>query len=230
MALPVLNDTPKYELIIPSTGKKVKFRPYLVKEEKILLMASESKDVNMMVGAIMDTLDACIQSDISIDSLTTFDLEYLFIQLRSKSVGETAQLKIRCQSCDEENDYVVNLDEITCEVKNRENVIRLTDDVAVEMKYPSYVDLKENQNEEETALNVLRSSISAVLTSEERIDIKEESLENIQRFIDSMTREQFEKVSSFVTDIPKVSYDIDFDCVKCGEHTHMELRGAQDFF
>lgn len=230
MALPKLNDTPKYELKIPSTGKKVKFRPYLVKEEKILLMAAETKDPSQMIDAIIDTIQACVQSSLDIKALTTFDLEYLFVQLRAKSVGENASLKIKCQACEHENDYSVNLEDIKCELKTKKKTIELTDTITVEMKYPSYVDLKENGDEEETALNILMNSIAAVYTEDERIDIADEPKESVENFINSMTRDQFQKVSEFLTEIPKVEYDIDFNCEKCGEHTHLELRGIQDFF
>src|SRR6056300_979503 len=116
MALPSLNDTPKYELKIPSTGKKIKFRPYLVKEEKILLIAAESKDKDQMLGAIIDTINSCVQGNLNVNDLTTFDLEYLFIQMRAKSVGENASLNIKCQSCEEDNEYHMNLEDIRCNV------------------------------------------------------------------------------------------------------------------
>ena len=230
MALPLLNDTPKYELKIPSTGKKVKFRPFLVKEEKVLLVAAESKDPNLMISTIIDTIKACVQSNVNVDSLTTFDLEYLFIQLRAKSVGERAPLKIKCESCEAENDYEVDFDDIKCVVKQKDNVIKLTDDISVEMKYPSYNELRDTDDEEEAGLNVLHSCISAVLTPDDRIDVADEPVESVKNFINSMTADQFKKISEFATNIPKVEYDIDFDCEKCGEHTHIELRGVQDFF
>jgi len=230
MALPSLNDTPKYELKIPSTGKKIKFRPYLVKEEKILLIAAESKDKDQMLGAIVDTINSCVQGNLNVNDLTTFDLEYLFIQMRAKSVGENASLNIKCQSCEEDNEYHMNLEDIRCNVKRKDNVIKLTDDISVEMRYPSYSKLNNVDDEKEVGLSVLMSCMEAVLTEDERIVIADESKESVEKFIESMTRDQFKKVSDFLSDIPKVEYDIDFDCTKCGEHSHYELRGIQDFF
>jgi hypothetical protein len=230
MALPSLNDTPKYELKIPSTGKKIKFRPYLVKEEKILLIAAESKDKDQMLGAIVDTIKSCVQGNLNVNDLTTFDLEYLFIQMRAKSVGENASLNIKCQSCEEDNEYHMNLEDIRCNVKRKDNVIKLTDDISVEMRYPSYSKLNNVDDEKEVGLSVLMSCMEAVLTEDERIVIADESKESVEKFIESMTRDQFKKVSDFLSDIPKVEYDIDFDCTKCGEHSHYELRGIQDFF
>lgn len=230
MALPTLNELPKYELVLPSTGKKIKFRPYLVKEEKVLMMAAESKDPVQIMDAVIDTVSACVPKDVNVSKLTTFDLEYLFIKLRAKSVGEKASLNIKCQSCEHENTYELNLDDIKCESKPRNNVIHLDDKISVQMRYPSYFALKDVKDEDEMGFNILASSLEAVFVDDERIDIADETEESIRKFLESMTRDQFKKVTSFLFDIPKVACDIDFDCVKCSEHTHIELRGIQDFF
>ena len=230
MSLPTLNELPKYELTLPSTGKKIKFRPYLVKEEKVLMMAAETKDANQIMNTVIDTVSACVTSDVNVSKLTTFDLEYLFIKLRAKSVGEKASLNIKCKSCEHENSYELDLEDIVCESKPRNNIIELDDKVSVQMRYPSYVDLKDVGDEEEMGFNILSSSLEAVFLNDEKINIEDETQESIKRFLESMTREQFKKVTSFLFDIPKVACDIDFDCVKCSEHTHIELRGIQDFF
>jgi ribosomal protein L44E len=230
MALPTLNETPKYELTLPSTGKKIKFRPYLVKEEKILMLAAETKDPNQIMDAIIDTVSACVSTKLDVSKLTTFDLEYLFIKLRAKSVGEKVSLSLKCKSCEHDNEYEMDLDSIVCDSRPNNSIIELDDKVSVQMRYPSYVNLKEVEDEGEMGFNILASSLEAVYADDERIDMEDETEESIRRFLESMTREQFKKVSEFLMDIPKVSYDIDFDCTKCGEHTHIELRGIQDFF
>lgn len=230
MALPILNEVPKYELTLPSTGKKIKFRPYLVKEEKILMLAAETKDTNQIMDAIIDTVSACVSTNLDISKLTTFDLEYLFIKLRAKSVGEKASLNLKCKSCGHDNDYQMDLDAIVCDSRPNNSIIELDDKVSVQMRYPSYVNLKEVEDEGEMGFNILASSLEAVFVDDERTDMEDETEESIRRFLESMTREQFKKVSDFLMDIPKVSYDIDFDCTQCGEHTHIELRGIQDFF
>lgn len=230
MALPTLNETPKYELSLPSTGKKIKFRPYLVKEEKILMLAAETKDPNQIMDAIIDTVSACVSTKLDVSKLTTFDLEYLFIKLRAKSVGEKVSLSLKCKSCEHDNEYEMDLDSIACDSRPNNSIIELDDKVSVQMRYPSYVNLKEVEDEGEMGFNILASSLEAVYADDERIDMEDETEESIRRFLESMTREQFKKVSEFLMDIPKVSYDIDFDCTKCGEHTHIELRGIQDFF
>src|SRR5210317_1903295 len=112
MALPKLNDTPKYDIVIPSTKANVKFRPFLVKEQKVLLIAMESQDQTQILNAIVDTIRACAQSDINVAKLTAFDIEYLFTKIRSKSVGEKATVAIKCSECEHSNKVDVNLDKI----------------------------------------------------------------------------------------------------------------------
>jgi len=230
MALPVLNDTPKYELTIPSTGKKIKFRPYLVKEEKVLMMAAESGDGRQMMDAILDTIQACIQSSTKVDSLTTFDIEYLFIKLRSKSVGETSTVNLTCNSCKELNEHTIDLEKIECVGKAKDKFIKLDDKITIEMKYPGYKDIDLSRNENEMGFDLLANSMNAVLTEDDRIEIADEPTENVRAFLESMTKEQFEKVSSFLLDMPQVKHNIEYDCKKCGEHNKIELKGIQSFF
>ena len=125
MALPKLNGNPKYEMTIPSSNKTVRFRPYLVKEEKVLLMAFESNDMSQAMKAIIDTIEVCVDDDIKTKDLTTFDVEYMFTKLRSKSVGESSRLSIECTDCSHKNDISVNIEEIEIEMKNPTQLIEL---------------------------------------------------------------------------------------------------------
>lgn len=230
MALPKLNEVPKYELNIPSTGEKIRFRPYLVKEEKVLMTASESKDPIQMMNAILDTIEACVQTPLDFKKLTTFDIEYLFVKLRSKSVGEVSNILLPCKSCEHPNEVTINLEEIECEGARKEKFIKLDDKITVEMKYPSYKDIPMDENENEMGFKVLAASLSAVFTEDERIDIEDETAENVRDFLESMTKEQFEKVSSFLLDMPQVRHMIHFNCEKCEEENKVELKGLQSFF
>src|SRR6056300_818118 len=117
MALPKLNETPKYEVEIPSTGKTVRFRPYLVKEEKVLMMAFESGDQKAALRAIVDTIEACIVDKIDATNLATFDVEYLFTQIRSKSVGESSTLMIKCKECEKQNEYKFDVSQVNVNVE-----------------------------------------------------------------------------------------------------------------
>ena len=138
MALPKLNDAPKYEIAVPSTGQKVRYRPYLVKEEKVLMLAMESQDQRSALNAIVDTIESCVQDDLNTKDLTTFDVEYLFTQIRSKSVGETAKIGVTCTHCDQQNEIEIKLDDI--KVGNPDGLetnIELTDNITLLMRWPS---------------------------------------------------------------------------------------------
>jgi hypothetical protein len=237
MALPRINDTLNFTMTVPSTGDRVKYRPYLVKEEKVLLQAFESGDVQTCLEAMIDTLDACIdeKQNLDIGSLATFDVEYMFTQVRSKSVGEKSGIQIKCKSCEEPNGYSLDLDELKVEVSTTANLIKINDDISVEMKYPTYRSLIGGENgsavtDTDTALKMLAASVDAVLTEEERIDCKDQSQEEMVDFLSSMTAGQLQKLSAFLEDMPALKHLAVFDCEKCGEHNELELKGLSDFF
>jgi hypothetical protein len=230
MALPLLNETPRYEFVIPSTGKKLKFRPYLVKEEKVLMMASESKDPKQMMSAILDTVVSCAVDTINPNSLTTFDLEYLFIKLRAKSVGETSTLSVNCDNCSHKTKYSLNLEEIECKQTKPNNKIKINDKITVEMKYPGYKDIEISEDQNELGFSLLASSIAAVYTENERIDVSEEPKENVRAFLESMTRTQFETITTFLQDMPVVKAHVKFNCEKCQTLNEFDVKGIQSFF
>ena len=238
MALPKVNETLNFTMKIPSTGKRVKYRPYLVKEEKVLLQAFESGDVATCLEAMVDTLSACIDSKEKVDvsELATFDIEYMFTQVRGKSVGENSTIAIKCKECEEVNPYVINLDELEIKVGKADNVIKINDDISVEMKYPTYRGFLnqnlENVTEKDTdaMFGVLASSISAVLTEEERIDCSKEDPSSVMDFLNSMTASQLQEVAKFMEDMPALKHLAKFDCQKCGTHNELELKGLSDFF
>lgn len=232
MALPKLNDSPSYTLVVPSTGQKVTYRPYLVKEEKVLMIAFESGDQKQALRAIADTLKACIVEDIVLSELATFDIEYMFTQIRSKSVGEVASIVLPCSSCEAKNEVDIDVSSIKVDVPDVEKTIVLTPSISVEMKYPSYdvvMDLDLNQNETEVGFKMIAKSIAAILTEEERIDTREVSEAEVMDFIGQMTTDQFQKVSAFLQHMPALQKEIKFQCIKCGETTEQTLKGVGDF-
>jgi RNase P subunit RPR2 len=239
MALPKLNSSPKYELTIPSTGKRVKFRPYLVKEEKIMLMAFQSRDMKQSLQAVADTIEACLdeEANVRVEDLAVFDIEYLFTKIRAKSVGEVSHLKVKCKHCEAKNDYDLNLEEVSMKVKSKDNIIAITDSISVEMRYPSYgsisskdIDRMQREQDTESVFEILSESMVAVHTSDERISMKDESKEDIENFIMSLTSTQFQKLTGFLNDMPQLSHKIDYMCLKCGEKNEVELKGMADFF
>jgi len=249
MALPKINETLNFNMTIPSTGQRVKYRPYLVKEEKILLQAFESKDMHMCLSAMADTLNACVdpKANLNVEQLATFDIEFMFTQLRSKSVGETSTIMISCTSlidginpkrttCGEQNEYTIDLDQLSVSAADGGNVVVITPEISVEMKYPTYETMIRegvSQAEEKKSTNVielLASCIGAVLTQDERIDSKNESLEDMIAFVDNMTANQLKVMTDFLENMPALKHNAEFECTKCGSKNAVELKGLSDFF
>ena len=235
MALPKLNDTPKYSVKIPSTQTTVRFRPFLVKEEKVLLLAMESDDTKDIVLAILDTISACVADNIDVKKLTTYDVEYLFTQIRAKSVGETTAVSIECESCKEKNQVTVDINSIQVHGLNNVNYnVSLSPDMELELKHPTYDDIIndptiDEKNPTETLFAMIRHCMKNLKTEEELINLENETSQSIDEFVGSMNTEQFESVREFVDNVPVMKYDVEFDC-KCGHNNKRELSGIQSFF
>lgn len=236
MALPLLNSAPKYELTIPSTKEKIRFRPFLVKEQKVLLLAYETQDKKQVIQSILDTVEACIGEEVNIRSLTTFDIDYIFTQIRGKSVGEKVELGVPCKSCETPNDVDVNLENIEINVDEQEKIVQINDDISIKLRYPDYYTLISNEkffNTESSAeimLEVLYSCIESIMTQQENILVKDEPKEEVVKFVESMTSEQFNKITEFVQEIPTMQHKISFNCISCGTENERVLRGLDDFF
>lgn len=236
MALPKLNDTLKYEMTIPSSDRQITYRPYLVKEEKILLAAFESQDEKQAMRAMMDTVVACVYEDIVSSELATFDVEYMFTQIRSKSVGESSNLTVRCQQeeCDGTTEVSVDLSSVEVEKTDVDNVIQLTDEISIEMRYPTYDSFvrhyRDGMSEADFGFAMLEDCIVSIMTEDEQFLASDVSRKELGEFIDSMTNKQFEQVGVFLKTVPAMKKDIEFTCSKCGEDSTITLEGIQDFF
>ena len=232
MALPKLNDLPSYSLVIPSSKRQVNFRPFLVKEQKILLLAMESQEEKQILQAISDTLKSCIEEEITDRELATFDIEYMFTQIRAKSVGETTNLNLTCSKCEEVNEVKINLSEINIKL-NDNNVIKLNDQYSLLMRYPSYHDVIDAAGGESSVtdeiMKLCKLCLDKILTEEEQISVADESEEEIQQFLDSLTTEQFDKIVNFVMNLPKLTKDVTYDCSSCGEKNNIIVEGLQNF-
>ena len=234
MALPKL-DTPRYEMKIPSTAKKVVYRPYLVKEEKILMLAMESNDQRQMVRGLKDVVNSCTEGLINVDELTMFDLEYVFMQLRSKSSGETTEVNIKCKSCETKNSVSINLSNVNVKMpKSSELKIKLTDKVGVVMKYPSVNDIMDIQNSDDSEINkifsIIAKAIDSIYSGDEIFDAKEQSIDELKDFIDSLNTEQFNKIKNFIENMPSAGTMISFECSNCSTHNDVEIKGLANFF
>ena len=235
MALPKLNSAPTYEMKIPSTGKSVVYRPFLVKEQKNLLIAFEAQNRQDLVRAVIRTIEACVEDSIK-GTLTTFDVDYMFTKIRSKSVGETADILIPCEECDTNNEVRIELDKVEVTGDMPEMLIPINDDVTVKMKFPTYEEFLSNQtlldstSATEALLQLIVTCLDSVLTEEERFAIKDEPQEEIVTFLESMTAEQFGKVSAFAASIPALTQDLEFACESCDHTNKKTLKGLDDFF
>ena len=238
MALPVLsNDKPMYEVIVPSSQETFKFRPFLVKEQKSLLIAFESQDNKQILTTMLNCIESCVPG-IDLKKLATFDMDYIFTQIRAKSVGEKSTILTKCTECEEENKVEVNLEDIKMEkAELKSQVISITDQINIQMKYPTYVDvlqqpnyMKEDATQVEVMFDSIRSCMYAVQTGEDNILISQESTEEVEKFVNSLTNQQLEKITEFVNNMPTLEHKQKFTCEKCGHENTLALKGLQDFF
>ena len=233
MALPKLN-TPKYYTKVPSTGADVEFRPYQVREEKMLMIASESQDERQVVGAMKDLIDACTFGAIDITKLTMFDLEYIFVKLRSKSVGESTKIGMNCTSCSHKNEVEFSLEDVYVNMNEELNpTIELSDGVGVTMKYPGISDVMDiggDLSDVDKMMGMIRASLDTIYTSEEVFNVKEQSVKEVDDFIDSLTSKQFSKIREYLEEMPSAQINIDFECMECGNKNEHVVKGTANFF
>ncbi len=231
MALPVLN-TARYTTIVPSLNKEVSFRPYLVKEEKILMIAMESQDNKQIIRAVKDVIKACVLDEINVEKLAMFDIEALFLALRSKSVGEKIDVRLKCTACETLNDINIDLDEIELPDGSVDSIIKLTDDVGVTMRYPSINDV-EDMNQEggvEEMMKIIGLCIENIFDADNVYSANSYSKKELNEFIDGLNSSQFQKITQFFEELPAITHNVKFDCVNCGEKNDVELKGIASFF
>jgi len=235
MSLPIVLNAPKYELELPLSKKTINYRPYLVKEEKLLMMAMESSDQKMILKTIQDIIDACTFGEIKAKHLPTAELELIFLKLRSKSVGETSVIGYKCTECGSTNEVSVNLNDINIEQdKVVSNKIMLTDKVGVMMKYPTTDDVMKvigsGASDVSNTFAVVGACIESIFDSENVYPTSESDKKDVEAFIDSLNTQQFNKIKDFFESMPKLKKDISFACTSCEHHNHVVLEGLQNFF
>jgi hypothetical protein len=228
-----------YNLILPSTGKSLKYRQFFVKEEKALMIAHQSEDVKVMIDTLKAVVKACVIDEIDVDKLATFDLEYLFTQIRAKSVGENIELLFGCDDCpdDPKAKAKVMIDLTTLEVikvPNHTSKIALFNDVGVIMKYPTMDLIKSIENIDESdfaqLVSVVANSIDSIYTGSEVFHAKEQTKEELVAFVENLTTEQFAKVQEFFETMPKLRHEVDYTCPVCNKAHHKVLEGINSFF
>ena len=241
MPLPKIN-TPTYELTLPSNRKKVKYRPFLVREEKILVLALESEDQKQITDAIVQIIGDClITKNIDVTKLPTFDIEYLFLNVRSKSVGETVEVNVTCPDDGKTKvETSINIDDIkVVKDKNHKFIIQLDDKYSMKLKYPTLDQFVENNFDFEmaepkesvsAAMSMLSTCIDMIYDQEESWDASESTKEELDEFIDQLNTKQFQEVEQFFRTMPKLSHKLKVKNPQTGVESEVVLEGLVSFF
>ena len=237
MPLPKIN-TPTYELTLPSNGKKIKYRPFLVREEKILIMALETEDQKQITDAVIQILSSCIVTrGVKIEKLATFDIEYLFLNVRSKSVGETIKVNIICPD-DEKTSVEIPIDLDSIKIKkdkSHTDIVKLDDTLSMKLKYPSMKQFIESNFEagKETITNtmeVITSCIDIIYNDEESWNASESTQKELEEFIDQLDTKQFQIIEKFFDTMPKLSHRVKVTNPKTNVESTVILEGLAAFF
>jgi len=240
MALPKLN-VPVYEAILPSTEKVIKYRPFLVKEEKILLTAMEAGDEAAMIPAVKQIINNCVEGNLDVDKLPTFDIEFLFLRLRAKSVGEKVTLGLRPWGCPKNNGELcenstqvdIDLEEVKV-IKNdkHSNKIMLDDKIGIKLSYPDMSKLGklDKIDTPESGMEIVKDCIDMVFTEEETFDKSSFTDKEIDEFIDSLNTQQFTLIKDFFDTMPMLKHTVKYKCETCGEDKETTVQGLNSFF
>ena len=241
MPLPKIN-TPTYELTLPSNKKKVKYRPFLVREEKILVLALESEDQKQITDAIIQIIGDClITKNIDVTKLPTFDIEYLFLNVRSKSVGETVEVNVTCPDDGKTKvETSINIDDIkVIKDKNHKLIVQLDDKYSMKLKYPTLDQFIENNFDFEmavakesvsAAMSMLSTCIDMIYDDQESWDASESTKEELDAFIDQLNTKQFQEVEQFFKTMPKLSHTLKVTNPQTGVESEVVLEGLASFF
>ena len=241
MPLPKIN-TPTYELTLPSNRKKVKYRPFLVREEKILVLALESEDQKQITDAIIQIIGDClITKNIDVTKLPTFDIEYLFLNVRSKSVGETVEVNVTCPDDGKTKvETSINIDDIkVIKDKNHKFIVQLDDKYSMKLKYPTLDQFIENNFDFEmaeakesvsAAMSMLSTCIDMIYDQEESWDASESTKEELDEFINQLNTKQFQEVEQFFKTMPKLSHTLKVKNPQTDVESEVVLEGLASFF
>jgi hypothetical protein len=240
MALPKI-DSPIYELTLPMSKKQVRFRPFLVKEQRNLMMALESNEKSTIEKNIKQVLHNCtLTENIDIDNLPIIDIEYYFIQLRARSVGEMVDNKYRCENlvnedpCGNLMEVKINLLDIQITESEKDNSeIKITDKIMIKLSYPKFSALdtvKDSESPSDMAFEMILNSVEHIFDGEQFYYANETSKEELTEFIESLNQEQFSRIEEFFDNLPVLNKKVEIDCSKCGFHHSIEVEGLENFF
>ena len=240
MALPKLN-VPVYEAVLPSTEKVIKYRPFLVKEEKILLTAMEAGEDSAMIPAVKQIINNCVEGNLDVDKLPTFDIEYLFLRLRAKSVGEQVTLglkpwgcpKNKGELCENSTQVNVNLEEVNViKTEKHSNKIMLDDKIGIQLSYPDMSKLGkvDKIDTAEAGMNIIKDCIDMIYTEEEMYERGTFTDKELDEFVESLNTQQFTLIKNFFDTMPVLKHTVKYKCEICGEDKETTIQGLNSFF
>lgn len=231
MPLPKL-ETPTYELILPSTEEKIKFRPFLVKEYKVLLTVLES-DVEEIHRVVTDLIDVCTFNTLKVNRLPNFDIEYIFLNIRAKSIGESTTSILSCTNCKNKIEYTSDLTKAKVfKNKDHHKRIKINDDIDIEMRYPNFkevLEIYDNTNSEKV-VDLVCSCIDTIYTKDNYYKLEDYTKEEALEFVNSFSKEQFDRLENFFLTMPKLQQKIEIVCDKCNHENKVTVEGLQNFF
>jgi hypothetical protein len=222
---------PEYDLTL-SNNVKVKYRPFLIKEEKVLLMAVESKDEGEMNNALVKIVQQCTLSQIDVTKLPVYDFEYLWLNIRGKSVGETIEMKLKCPDDEEVSvDYQLNIDDIKPDLNKKvETKIEFEKDYGVIMKVPTIMQIANKRTMLDLSFNLVRDCIAQIYNGDEVHEANDLSVEELDEYVEHLTTKQFKQIRNYFESLPIVSHLIKYQNPKSGKEFTLLLQGASDFF
>lgn len=234
-----LNVAPTYTMILPSTGKSIEYRPFLVSEHKILQLAKQSEDVASYARALSQVISRCTFDAVNPESLSSYDIEVFLLRLRQKSIGESVELLYRCNAEDSENkkcgekiSFQLNLETVSIEpIKKDSNILNLSNDITITIKYPNLANMVEIESlgDEDTVMFISKSIIS-IASGDELFLSQDLDPDHLLDFVERLSPKQVEKIIDFYENFPSLTHKIDLCCPKCGNKSEITLKGIQDFF
>lgn len=231
MALPKL-ETPKFDTVLPTTGKRINYRPFLVKEHKLLMMMQDG-DVEDVTRIVEELVDTCTFGEVNAKKLSSTDIEWLFLKIRSKSIGENYEFIIPCNSCQKQIDTEVSIETITVEkTEGHADRVLITESIGIDMRYPTFkeiLDLYKDQTPDK-ALDLILRCVKAVYTPDSYTEIDENNKQELVELVESMNKEQFDKLENFFNTMPKLVQKVDAVCPACNAKNHVEIKGLENFF
>ena len=243
MALPIVS-TPTYELIVPSTGEKVSYRPFLVKEEKTLLMAAEDQNISTITKAMRDIISTCTEGEVDLKNLAPYDIEYIFLQLRGKSIGDVINLNLKkpesieCEEseCPGSTEVKIDIDDIKIDTSSIiDSKIELTKDIGIKLGFPQLDSVQKYTTKgggmtPDGVFKMINDCIEYIWEGKEIYKAKDSTQKELNDFIESLNSEQFNKIRNFFESMPRLRHEVTWTCSKCDKSAPLLLEGIDSFF